>query len=131
MSDKKVILKKKINNEVFDILPKTSADQVSYGDTNVKEFLDNLDNEYGSTVEASETNGNILINGVETTVYTEPENYNASKISQDSTHKFVTESQITEFESKSSIEVVSEIPENISENNLYLVLQEEDNDEEQ
>ena len=125
MSDKKVTLKKKIGNEVFDILPKTSAEQVSYGNTSVKEFLDDLDIESGSTVEASETNGNIVIDGVETTVYTEPENYDASKVTQDSTHKFVTEDQITEFGTKSSIKVVSELPETTSENDLYLVLQED------
>lgn len=100
MSSKKVTLKKKIGDEVFDILPKTLAEQVSYGNTSVKEFLDDLDSTSGNAVDAS-------------------------KITQDSSHKFVTEDQITEFENKSTVEVVTELPETVSENDLYLVLQED------
>lgn len=130
MSSKKVTLKKKIDDKVFDIYPKTSAQQVSYGESTVEETLDDIESalegiEY-SAVTASETNGNIKINGVETTVYTEPASIEATKITQDTTHKFVTESQITEFNAKSSIEVVSELPQTVSDNSLYLVLDDDE-----
>ena len=43
MSSKKVILKKKIGDEVFDILPKISADNVVYNEfLSIKDKIDNL-----------------------------------------------------------------------------------------
>ena len=41
----------------------------------------------------SSTNGNILINDVETTVYTHPENHPATMITEDATHRFVTDEE--------------------------------------
>ena len=39
MANKKITLNKKISGTVYDIYPKTSADVVTYGDTNVAEAL--------------------------------------------------------------------------------------------
>jgi hypothetical protein len=42
MSIKKVLLSKKINNVIYDIFPKTSADIVTYGESTVAEALANF-----------------------------------------------------------------------------------------
>ena len=41
----------------------------------------------------STTNGNVLINDVETTVYTHPENHPATMITEDADHRFVTDEE--------------------------------------
>lgn len=53
-------------------------------------------------VEDSTTNGNIKINGVEKTVYTHPSNHAASMITQDSTHRFVTDTEKSTWNGKLS-----------------------------
>lgn len=50
--------------------------------------------------EDSETNGNIKINGAEVNVYTHPSNHPASMITQDTTHKFVTDSEKSSWNSR-------------------------------
>lgn len=47
--------------------------------------------------EKSTTNGNVKIDGVETTVYTHPATHPASMIEQDSTHRFVTDAEKEAF----------------------------------
>ncbi|MGO5165190.1 MULTISPECIES: hypothetical protein [unclassified Candidatus Paralachnospira] len=41
----------------------------------------------------SSTNGNVLINGTETVVYTHPSTHEASMITQDATHRFVSDAE--------------------------------------
>ena len=55
-----------------------------------------------SSVIDSTTNGNIVVDGVEINVYTHPSSHAASIITQDSTHKFVTDSQITSWDAKAT-----------------------------
>lgn len=53
-------------------------------------------------VESSLTNGNVKINGTETTVYTHPSNHSPSVITQDSSNRFVTDAEKTAWNAKSS-----------------------------
>ena len=47
--------------------------------------------------EKSATNGNIKVNGTETVVYTHPENHPASMITQDASHRFITDDERTDW----------------------------------
>lgn len=47
----------------------------------------------GSTVVDSTTNGNIVVDGSEVNVYTHPSNHPAAMITEDSTHRFVTDAE--------------------------------------
>lgn len=51
-------------------------------------------------VTSSTTNGNILIDGTETNVYTHPINHPASIITQDSNNRFVSDTQTTSWDNK-------------------------------
>ena len=70
-----------------------------------KTKLDNLD--AGTDVTSSGTNGNILVDGVETVVYTHPANHPASIIIEDSTHRFTTDAEKTTWNAKASTSVVT------------------------
>ena len=48
----------------------------------------------------SSTNGNVLINGTETVVYTHPSNHAASMITQDATHRFVSDTEKTAWNAR-------------------------------
>ena len=70
----------------------------------------------GSTkVEASTNNGKIKINGTDTTVY----DGSASFITQDTTHRFVTDTQIANWDA--AVSFVAELPATPNPNALYLV----------
>lgn len=56
--------------------------------------------EGATKTESSATNGNIKINGTETTIYTHPASHDASIITQDSTHRFVTDTEKSTWSSK-------------------------------
>ena len=56
-----------------------------------------------SVVAGSTTNGNVLINGTETIVYTHPSTHTAASITTDSTHRFVTDSQMSGWDSKTIV----------------------------
>lgn len=60
--------------------------------------------------EASVTNGNIKINGSEITVYTHPASHAASIITQDSTHRFVSDTEKSNWNGKQ--EALGFTPEN-------------------
>ena len=74
-----------------------------------------------TSVEASETNGNIVIDGVETTVYTHPQAHSATMITTDSTHRFVSDAQIAAWDAKADVAVVDELPQTVDEGTLYFV----------
>lgn len=50
--------------------------------------------------EGSSTNGNIMVNGAETKVYTHPDNHPASMITQDATHRFVSDAEKSSWNAK-------------------------------
>lgn len=76
-----------------------------------------------SKVTTSNTNGKLNIDGVEVTVYDEPASFAASRITEDSTHKFVTEAQVSIINAAASVKVVSAMPADasVSENDLYFL----------
>lgn len=70
-------------------------------DTKIKEYISSTTpGGSGSTVESSTTNGNIKIDGVETTVYTHPDKHLATEITEDATHRFVTDTEKTNWSAK-------------------------------
>lgn len=58
-------------------------------------------------VEASTTNGNILVDGNEVTVYTHPSSHVASIITEDTTHRFVTDTEKTTWNGMIPLSVVT------------------------
>lgn len=75
----------------------------------------------GTKVEASETNGNIKVDGVEVNVYTHPETHAATMIVEDDDHQFVTASEKATIASAAAVVVVASQDEVVNENNLYMV----------
>lgn len=53
--------------------------------------------------EKSNTNGNVKINGVETQVYAHPANHAATMITEDTTHRFVSDAEKTKWNAKANI----------------------------
>lgn len=53
--------------------------------------------------EKSNTNGNVKINGVETQVYAHPANHVATMITEDTTHRFVSDAEKTKWNAKANI----------------------------
>ena len=68
-------------------------------------------------VESSLTNGKIKINGVDTTVY----DGDPTLIAQDSTHRFVSDTQTATWDAKAGVSVVSAMPAEPDANTLYFV----------
>jgi hypothetical protein len=70
-------------------------------DTITQATIDKINSMTSSTkTEASTTNGNILINGAEVIVYTHPEAHAATMITEDATHRFVTDTDKSNWDSK-------------------------------
>lgn len=67
--------------------------------------LDNIAAE--ATKVAAGTNGNITINGVSTLVYTHPSNHDATMITQNSSNRFVTDTQISTWNAKATTNIVT------------------------
>lgn len=80
-----------------------------------------------SKVTASLTNGKINIDGTDVTVYEEPANIAATKITTDSTHRFVTDDQLSTIASAAAVQVVSTMPATVSDTDLYLLVIEDSN----
>ena len=68
-------------------------------------------------VESSLNNGKIKINGVDTTVY----DGDPTLIAQDSTHRFVSDTQTAAWDAKAGVSVVSAMPAEPDANTLYFV----------
>lgn len=76
----------------------------------------------GSTkVEASETNGNIKVDGEEVVVYTHPETHEAAMIVESEEKQFVTAAQKDIINNAAAVVLVSSQDEVVNENNLYMV----------
>ena len=75
-------------------------------------------------VEASETNGNIKINGVETKVYDDSA-IAATKIVEDATHRFVTDTDKAAWNANAEVIVADSVPADLAETDLlFLVISE-------
>ena len=72
-------------------------------------------------VEASETNGNIKVDGAEVTVYTHPETHAATMIVEDDDHQFVNAAEKATIAGAAAVKVVSSQTEITTENDLYMV----------
>jgi hypothetical protein len=75
-------------------------------------------------VEASSTNGNIVIDSTETTVYTHPASHDADMIDDtSSTHKFVTAAQLTTINNAAAVIYTDTTPtaSAMNANDLYMV----------
>lgn len=56
-----------------------------------------------SSVVVSSTNGNVLVNGSELVVYVHPDSHTGASITQDSTHRFVSDVQTATWDGKSLV----------------------------
>lgn len=75
----------------------------------------------GSHVEASTTNGNILVNNEEVVVYTHPETHSAEMIVETTDKQFVTAAEKSVIANAAAVLLVSSQDEVTTENDLYLV----------
>lgn len=83
-------------------------------------------------LEASATNvtastnpgdGTIRVDGQSVTVYTHPANHPATMITTDSTHRFVTDAQLDVIDAAAAVNVVTTVPNDASENDLFIVVE--------
>lgn len=72
-------------------------------------------------VEASETNGNIKVDGAEVVVYTHPETHAATMIVEDDEHQFVTAAQKDIINNAAAVKLVASQDEVVTENDLYMI----------
>ena len=72
-------------------------------------------------VEASETNGNIVVDGEEVTVYTHPDTHPATMIVEDDEHQFVTAAEKASIANAAAVVVVASQDEIVNETDLYMV----------
>lgn len=102
------------NNSGWSFLDNTNLGQIAPATQQIaglmqpadKQKIDNIAND-ADNIESSAMNGNILINGVETTVYTHPISHSGSDIAQDSTHRFVTDAQMSGWDAKTDVTYVN------------------------
>lgn len=78
-----------------------------------------------TSVTASQTNGNIVVDGSEVTVYTHPESHAATMITTDSTHRFITDAQLAAFGAAANVSVVTSVPVDADAKDLFIVVDEE------
>jgi hypothetical protein len=209
MAIKKVLLTRKVNNILYSLYPKTTAEVVCYGDTNVAKALADLADEFknyytssstddaiktavdnlynkimgitaedgtsvneaydtlkevatwinehgdiaagfatdisnlkttvgddssglvkdvtdlknvGATkVEASSTNGNIKINGVETQVYQHPMTHSAAMIDETTDKKFVTKDEKEIINNAAAVKLISSESEVVNDRDFYMI----------
>lgn len=100
-----------------------TALQTTVGDENsglVKRVTD-LEAIEPTKVEASETNGNIKVDGEEVVVYTHPETHAATMIVEDDDHQFVTAAEKATFANAAAVVLVASQEEVANERDLYMV----------
>lgn len=100
-----------------------TALQTTVGDENsglVKRVAD-LEAVGSTKVEASETNGNIKVDGEEVVVYTHPETHAATMIVEDDDHQFVTAAEKSTFANAAAVVLVASQDEVANEKDLYMV----------
>ena len=100
-----------------------TALQGTVGDENsglVKRVTD-LEAKEATKVEASETNGNVKVDGEEIVVYTHPETHAATMITQDDEHQFVTAAEKATFANAAAVVLVSSQDEVANERDLFMV----------
>ncbi len=71
-------------------------------------------------VEASETNGNIKISGVETPVFTMPDTISASKITETSEKQFISAADKEELKARPVVYTGTQQPENMKNGDIFI-----------
>lgn len=71
-------------------------------------------------VEKSDENGNIKINGTETTVYDDSA-IAATKIVEDATHRFTTDTEKAAWNAKTDVVVASQVPQTVNDTDLLFI----------
>jgi hypothetical protein len=108
---------------VADHETRIKALETTVGDANsglVKDVAD-LKSVSPTKVEASTTNGNIKIDGTETTVYTHPDTHDADMIVESDSKQFVTKAQKDIIDNAAAVVMITSETEATNENNLYMI----------
>ena len=96
--------------------------QTTVGDENGGLVKRVADLEAASTnVQASETNGNIKVDGQEVVVYTHPETHSAAMIDETDDRKFVTPDEKAAIAAAANVLVVASQDDVVNEKDLYMV----------
>jgi chromosome segregation ATPase len=93
---------------------------ISDGETGLMSRVQKLEAK-ATNVTASETNGNIMVDGEEVTVYTHPETHSADMIVENDNRQFVTAAEKATFAAAAAITLVSSQEEVVNEKDLYMV----------
>lgn len=118
-------------DEAYDTLKEVAAWIDEHGETAaafstditaLKTAVQALQDAGATKVEASETNGNIKINGVETTVFTMPETISADKITETTEKQFVTAAEKSDWNSRGAVHVGETEPEDMKDGDLFIQL---------
>ena len=112
-----------LQEDVEDHETRLAAAEATIGDAEsglVKAVAD-LQAVGATKVEASETNGNIKIDGAEVTVYTHPETHDAAMIVESDERKFVTADEKAIINNAAAVVLVSSQDEIANERDLYMV----------
>lgn len=116
-------------NEAYDTLKEVAEWIESHGDvatafTNdiagLKTAVQALQAVGATKVEASETNGNIKIDGQEVTVYTPPETISADKVTETDNKQFVTAEEKADWNSRPVIYSGTTEPSNMKNGDVFL-----------
>lgn len=75
-----------------------------------------------TNVTASQTNGAISVDGTDVTVYTHPASHAATMITTDADHNFVTTAQLGIINNAAAVNVVTSVPENASDKDLFIIV---------
>lgn len=75
----------------------------------------------GSVTDTTAGDGKIEVDGEEMVVYTHPETHAATMITEDATHRFVSDTEKAAWNAKAEVEVVSALPQSPVATTLYMV----------
>ena len=98
----------------------TVVELISDGETGLMSRVQKLEAK-ATCVTSSKTNGNIMVDGEEVTVYTHPETHSADMIVENDNRQFVTADEKAIFGAAAAITLVASHDEVVNEKDLYLV----------
>lgn len=122
-------LKATVGDASNGLVKDVAANKAAIGDANsglTKGVADNAAaikalQDVGSVkVEKSDVNGNIKINGTETKVYDDSA-IAATKIVEDTTHRFTTDTEKAAWNAKTDVVVASQVPETVNDTDLLFI----------
>lgn len=116
-------------NEAYDTLKEVAdwidthgelAAQFTNDISGLKTAVQSLQAVGATKVEASETNGNIKINGQEVTVYTAPETISANNVTETDGKQFVTSAEKTDWNGRPVVYSGAEEPSGMKNGDIFL-----------